>query len=361
MRGAKVNENIIKIITTESLSVDFFRGERKIALFTDGDYKELKQISGEYGVKRYSLSDEVTHTNSSLIVGFGGSEILERAKEIAIREGGNLLLIPTFPTFCDFAPYRVTKSLSVEHEMEGHTVLLVKELLNNQPREKLALILSSISAVLMTLLDKAFECFVNEEDSSALSLLALIKDSLKKCSAYSCPTPTIGFDLACLLGELCSNLSFESLYLPLASAYIFSLYKKGKMSYNDYMFGISFAIYSVIDSFKVQPELLLPPNRREIRAELKKLVPDFNEFVSLEPETFVLRNFILKDRYAEIKSAIADFPALAKSYLRLSGNSGFAIRKLFTAEDLLKALPLSAEAVGGTSILKHIYSTGIMQ
>lgn len=356
-----MKENNVKILSTDSLSVDFFRGERKIALFTDGDYKELKQISGEYGVKRYSLSDEVAHTNSSLIVGLGGSEILARAKDIAIKEGGNLLLIPTAPTFLDFAPYKMTKNLGVEHEVQVHSVLLVKELLNNQPREKIAMVLSSISAVLMSLLDNAFECFVNEEDASALKLLALVKDTLEKCKAYSCPTPTIGFELASLLGELSQNLSFDFLPLPLVSAYIFSLYKKEKMSYNDYTFGISFAIFSVIDSFKVQPELLLPPRRREVRAELKKLIPDFNEFVSLEPETFVLRSFILKDRYAEIKNAINGFPALAKSYLRLNGNSGFALRKLFTAEELMKALPLTAEAVKGESILKHIYSTGIMQ
>lgn len=356
-----MNENIIKIIPTEALSVDFFKGERKIALFTDGDYSELKHISGEYGVKRYSQDDEIIHTNASLIVGLGGSEILSRAKEIAIKEEGNLILIPTTPTVLDFLPYRLTKSLSVESEFDGHTVLLVKELLNNQPREKLALTLSSISAVLISLLDKVFECFINEEDVYAQSLLDLIKDTLQKCSKYGCPTPTLGFELANTLGTLCNNLSFDSTCSPLVSAYIFSLYKKEKMSYNDYMFGTAFAIFSVIDSFKVQPELFLPPKRHEIRAELKKIVPDFNEFVSLDPNNFVLRNFILKDRYAEIKNAISAFPNLAKSYLRLNGNSGFALRKRYTAEELLRFLTMACETIKGTSLLKHIYSTGIMQ
>ncbi len=355
-----MNENNIKTISTESLSVDFFKGERKIAIFTDGDYKELKQISGEYGFMRYSLTDEVTNTNASLIVGIGESEILARAKEVAIKERANLILIPTNPTVSDFLPYNLTENLRLETEFDGHTVLLVKELLNNQPREKTSRILGSISAVLISLLDKVFECFLNEEDLIAQNLLALIKNSLKKSEKFGCPTPTLGFDLASMLSELCNNLSLDSMCTPLVMAYIFSLYKKDNLSYNDYIFGTSFAIFSAIDSYRAQPELCLPPKRNEVRAELKKIIPEFNEYVSLEPQNFVLRNFILKDRYGEISDAISDFPMLAKSYLRLNGNSGFGLRKRYTSEELFNFLPLTCEATKGMSLLKHIYSTGIM-
>lgn len=355
-----MNENNIKTISTESLSVDFFKGEHKIALFTDGDYKEVKQISGEYGFKRYSKDDEVTHTNASLIVGLGGSEILSKAKEIAIKERSNLVLIPTAPTICDFLPYNLRKDLSKESEYDGHTVLLVKELLNNQPRDKLALTLSSVSAVLLSLMDKAFECFLNEEDLIAQNTLKLIKETLKKSDKFGCPTPTLGFELASLLSDLCCNLREDSNCTPLVTAYIFSLYKNDKLSYNDYMFGSAFATFSVIDSYKAQPELFLPPKRANVRKELKKLVPEFNEYVSLDPEAYVLRNFILKDRYGEIIGAIKNFPMLAKSYLRLNGNSGFALRKRYTALELFQFLPLTCEAIHGVSLLKHIYSTGIM-
>lgn len=355
-----MNENNIKTISTETLSVDFFKGERKIAVFTDGDYRELKQISGEYGVKRYSKNDEVTNTNSSLIVGIGEDDILNRAKEVALKENVNLVLIPTIPSITAFLPYVINKNCDIVYEAEGHTVLLIKQLLNNQPREKLSFGLGAIASVLISLVDQSFGYFLKEEELKAQKLLNVIKCFLKDCNKFSYPTQTIGFELTNTLCELSFLLSLDTICTPIITAYLFSLYKRENLSYNDYIFGVSFAYYSVINSYRVQSELIMPPDRVRNRASLRELIPDVNVWTSLEPKNFVLRSFILKDRYEEIIEAIKDFPKLAKSYLRLSGNSGFGLRNRYTAEELLRFLPLTCELTKGTSLLKHIYSTGIL-
>lgn len=351
-----IEENI-RFISTDTLSVDFFKGERRIAIFTDKDYSELKFINGEFGSKVFYPDQPITNTNASLIVGFGDEEALSRAKEIAYSEDTDLILIPTIPTISAFLPYHVDKNLKIKHPSKLHTLLIVKEIINNQPREKLAFGLGALSCMLINLADEATEGFLSGNEINSQKLLEKIKNTFKNIDKFAYPYPTLGFDLAEILYELSSSIKSDCCN-PLIAAYLFSLYKNNKESYNNFILAISFAIFAVYNGYQPEKELILPPNRSEVYVRLKELLPSIKPTPSLFSEDFLLARFVLSDRYEEIISALSDFPKLAQCYLRLNGNSGYYLRSLLAINELIEILPLAAEIDSHNTILKHVYSSG---
>lgn len=355
-----MNEDKIKFISTDSLSVDFFRGERKIAVFTDDDYPELKSITGEYGAKIIRVEDKVINTNSSLIVGIGEDEALRRAKRAAINENAELILIPSVPTEEAAMPLIIDDDCQIQYLAKPHTLMVVKDLINKQPREKLSRGLAGVCGILINLTDEAAYRFFNNEDALATKLLERISSTLSQTEKYAIPYQQEGYDLMTLIYELSAEQRVD-LYNSFIASRLFSLYKNEEKRYNNCIFQVAFALYAVYYSYSPEAELILPPDRRETIDKLKTLIPDAVVRSSLFAENFSYSRYVLTDRYDEIAAALRGFPALAKTYLRLSGYNAFERRKDFTANELLEWLPQTAELCQYDSVLKHIYASGYLK
>lgn len=352
-------EEKIKFISTDTLSVDFFRGIRKIAVFTDNDYNELKNITGEYGVKVFREGDKIVNTNSSLIVGIGEDPALRRAKQVAIDENVECMLIPSVPTEEATLRYVLDDNCVIRYMSANQTVVAVGSLLNNQPREKLARGIDALSGLLINLTDQAICNFLQGENASGEKLLELVKNTLSDSKKYASPYPNSGQDLMKLVYDLACELRSD-FFNSFTASRLFDMDKqKGNISQNC-SFQVAFTIFAVYNSYYPKAELLLPPPRKENIRKLKELC-DISQTLSLCSDEFMYTRFVLSDRYPEITDSLQGFFDLAKTYFRLSGYSAFEHRKDYIATDFLKILPLTAELDPNNSLLKHIYAGGYLR
>lgn len=350
-------ENKIKFISTDTLSVDFFRGIRKIAVFTDNDYGELKSIVGEYGVKVYRVDDKIVNTDSSLIVGIGGDKALRRAKQVAIIKNTECMLIPAVPTEEATIGFLIDDNCKIRYLTET-TVVAVNSLLNNQPRENLSRGIESISGVLINLIDQAVCSFLQGENRSGEKLLELVKTTLSNSNKYASPYPTLGSDLMKDVYELTSELSSDNCNSFVATKLFLADKRKNEAEQNC-LFQVAFSIFAVYNSYRPNAELILPPDRQKYILKLKELCP--NAEIPPLYDDFMYARFVLSDRYDQIIDAIQGFVGLAKTYFRLSGYSAYERRKEFSAVDFLNILPQTAELDSNNSLLKHIYASGYLK
>ncbi len=348
----------IKFVSADSISADFFNGFEYVAVITDGEYDEIKNIVGEYRTDVFRYDDEYT-ANADLLVAFGGEYALTRGKELADKTHSELMLIPTTPTHEAVTTQYIDSNCKVKRMNEPYTLLVIKPLINNQPRELLADGLGSIAGLIAIMFDEALSDFMGGNDAEAESLLSKITEFLGSLNKYSSPYPSLGFDLIETIYSLSVSLSSD-IYDTFIASRLFSLYNKGKMRYNNCKFQLGYAILALYASFLPQEELLLPPDRNAVIAKIKALLPDVPLTADIYQDTFALTRYVLNDRLEQLQTALIRLPELAKVYFRLNGYSGYYIRSLCSVSEIMSILPQTAELSENNTLLKHIYASGYL-
>lgn len=252
-----MENNNIKFVSADSISADFFNGYGFVAIITDDDYAELKNISGEYRTQIFRYDENYT-ANADLLLALGGERALAKAKKISNETHTELILIPTVPTYEAVTELYIDSNYTVKRMTDPYTLLAVKPLINNQPRELLADGIGSIAGLITILFDESVTAFVEGNDPKGETLLIKIAESLSNLDKYSSPYPSLGFDLLEKIYDL-SALRTSDIYHPFIATRLFSLYNNGKMRYNNCTFQLSYAILSLYAAFLPRKELILPP------------------------------------------------------------------------------------------------------
>lgn len=353
-----MENNNIKFVSADSISADLFNGYGYVAVITDGDYDELKNISGEYRTQVFHYDDRYT-ANADLLVALGGEQALAKAKELSDKTHTELILIPTVPTHEAVTELYIDSNCTVKKMTDAYTLLAVKPLINNQPRELLSDGLGSIAGLITILFDEAVVSFVSGNDIKGETLLKKIVETLGSLDKFASPYPNIGFDLL----DKAYNLSASrttNIYEPFIATRLYSLFNSGKIKANNCKFQLSYAILSLYSGFSPQKELIVPPDRNAVMSKIIALLPNACLSSDIYQDTFALTRYVLNDRFEQLHHSLSRLSDLAKVYFRLNGYSGYYIRSLCSVNDILSILPITAELSESNTLLKHIYASGYL-
>lgn len=353
-----MENNNIKFVSADSISADLFNGYGYVAVITDGDYDELKNISGEYRTQVFHYDDQYT-ANADLLVAVGGDKSLAKAKELSDKTHTELILIPTVPTHEAVTELYIDSNCTVKKMADAHTLLAVKPLINNQPRELLADGLGSIAGLITILFDEAVVSFVGGNDTKGEILLEKIAQSLDNLDKFSSPYPSLGYDLLEKAYTLSASRTTD-IYDPFIATRLYSLLNSGKIKANRCKLQLSYAILSLYSVFSPQKELIFPPDRNAVITKIRAILPDAYLSSDIYQDSFALTRYVLNDRLEQLHHALSRLSDLAKVYFRLNGYSGYYIRSLCSVNDIMSILPITAELSECNTLLKHIYASGYL-
>lgn len=344
--------------TAEFLSADLFKGHSLIILFADKNvFLEEKLLEkGVRIVKEYNGVGDIPQ----LVVGYGAKGISD-GKKFALEYNIPLYIIPD-DFYIDGFISGVFKSDSLDIEKIPCTSLYCKELFANRSRESISYGMGFISTLIVTLIDSFFSDIIFGREERGEKTLEYVRECLIKVGSLTHLTDNLSEMLIELIGEMSEKVeNLEQENLSLIGARLFSLYKRGKDDYSDYLFIMGYTIFITYANFAPPPPLIFPCDRLAFRDILTDLSLTERGAIPCDVSDINRRGYLLCEWSKELSSIKPLFYSFAKAYKRLSVNSGYHLMELATSDELILILPLLAEYSEGWSILKQIYADGILE
>ncbi|NCA67190.1 MAG: iron-containing alcohol dehydrogenase [Clostridia bacterium] len=356
VKGASTGDNAIELLRKAGYKVTVIEVDKK-SLFSYN-----------------TVAAKILGEESRLVVGIGEDYVMDSAKVIASSANVPLILVPiTFSGLCALqrrAEFFCDGSLISYYLSNPAIVLLCKDFWAGQKAKEFSQGLGYMLSYLVWTVDALYEGIIHNKGINAKTLQLLrylVKCFGKLNSLENCNNADVVIKAAIEISALVSELEVKSIS-AFSLAWFISLYKKEKISYNNYTFIAAYAILQLYCNTPDMPDMLLPADRDRALRELEKCCGlDYSEELRQTKigyaEDYNRRCFVTQDYREELQNLIRGewLKNCARYYRRLQGSSGYSMCKIISGEELLKLLSLSGEACGGYPLLKHIKLTGLLE
>ncbi len=344
--------------TAELISADFFKGHPSILLFSEDNPLIEAGLAAE-GIKVMKEYKEGGAT-PDIVIGYGEKGIVE-GKAVSLKYKLPLYIIPS-----SFAPIGLIEDVFKKNSLDlcqiPCEIVYCRELFVEQPRESVSVGMGFVSTLLVTLIDSFYQDIVFGREERGEQTLKYIRECLTTASTYSLSMGDLSEKLLGLIIEMQNKVKeLEQENLSLIGARLFSLYKRGSDNYSDFLFVMAYTMLSVYVTYEVPPPLIFPCDRLYFRDILNDLELTERESIPCDVKDLVRRSYLLSEWIDEIKSLRSLFNDFGKTFKRLTTSSGYRLTELATSEELILILPLLAEYSEGWSVLKQLYSEGILE
>lgn len=322
-----------------------------------------------------SVKALILQEESRLVVAIGEDYIMDCAKVLAATNNVQLILIPLdFSALCAMQKraefFSDEEGLLSYNPQEPPIVLLCRDYLLSQSSKKLSQGLGYIMAYLVWAFDTLYECIIHNKGINP-KITALIRKIITVFSDLNTLELATSIEVilktAIEISETVSDFEIGSA-TAILFGWLISLYKKEKVSYNNYTFLASFLIIETYRKINLLDNVLLPPDRNvSLQALNKNCGFDYREQLRQAKigyaEDYNRRCYVSKDYIEELQTLLKGdwLYSAAKYYRRLQGSSGYNMRKIICSEDMLMLMALAGEECGGYPLLKHIKISGLLE
>lgn len=344
--------------TAELISADFFKGHSKVLLFAEDNSLIEAQFlsSGMNVIKKYDGKGELPE----IVIGYGDIGIKE-GRIFALKYNVPLYIIPTSFSI-DGLNKGGFKSNSLDFNIINCEIVYCKELFLEQSRESITNGMGYALTLIVALLDGFFSDIVFGREGRGEQTLKYISECLKTGGEFTLSENMLSEKLLELIMKLQDRVeALEQENLSLIGARLFALYKRGSDDYSDYLFLMAYTLLLVYASYEAPPPLIFPCDRLYFRDVLNDLGLTERSSVACDVKDIERRGYLLSEWSGEIKALKPLLDDFAKAYKRLSVSSGYHLTELATSDELILIFPILAEYSEGWSILKQLYSDGILE
>lgn len=344
--------------TADLFSADFFKGHAFILLFAEDNPLIEAGLTAE-GIKVIKEYKE-GGLLPDIVVGYGKKGIMD-GKAFSLKYKLPLYTIPSSFSAVELIGETFKKN-SLDFYQLPCEIVYCRELFVEQTRESISVGMGFVSTLLITLVDSFYQDIVFGREKRGEQTLEFIRECLMTLSSFTLSTEGLSEKLLDLIIELQNKLEeLEQENLSLIGARLFSLYKRGSEEFSDFLFVMAYTLFVVYTSYEVPPPLIFPCDRLYFRDILNDLELTERESIPCDVKDLVRRSYLLSEWIGELKGLLPLFNDFGKVYKRLSTSSGYHLTELATSEELILILPLLAEYSEGWSILKQLYSDGVLE
>ena len=355
----------------ESLSEVAWSRPGRVALLVDGtDYGVFSALTMAGAVvdktqlSNYldedALFDRPPAEGTRSVVAVGSGLLLDAAKLWASIHGLPLLLVPS-----DYHPSAATAAacfLTEKGTVACNTpieVALIRPLLRPS-RQSVSLLYASLVAAFVRIHSRLFANRFQAQEA----LNPALKEEMAKLEGVLLSTNEYADGLVEVLWEALLQaekvLPLEPNDETLLLALMISIYKERKMPYNNYVMAAAYTLGSVVRLLPRLPNLCLPPERVGIWQDMDRVL-GWHRGGKLPTAAEQIRyDHVWRDWQTDAKEQLQNLPTFARNWRRLVGPAGYGYFEDLAYADLVRLLPMVAEAVDTYSPLKHIYWRGLL-